>query len=52
MILATMIPQAPKGVVMHSSDLVYAAILIVFFVLINIALARMGKRKSERKERT
>jgi hypothetical protein len=51
MIHATMIPQAPKGVVMHSSDLVYVAILIVFFLLINIALARMGKRKSDRGER-
>jgi hypothetical protein len=52
MTLAAMIPQAPKGVVMHFSDIVYVAILIVFFVLINIALARMGKRKSDRKERT
>jgi len=42
-----MILQAPKGIVMNPSDLMYVAILIVFFVLIEIAMAKTGKRKSD-----
>jgi hypothetical protein len=42
--------QAPKGIVMTSSDLLYVAILIGFFVLIEIAMALMGRHKADRGE--
>ncbi len=42
-----MIAQAPKGIVMNPSDYLYIAIMIVFFALIQIVMARMGKRKSD-----
>lgn len=44
--------RAPKGIEMNSSDLVYVAIIIVFFALVEIAMALMGKRKSDPGERT
>lgn len=47
-----MVPHAPKGIVMNASDLWYVAILIGFFVLIEIAMALMGKHKSDRGEHT
>ena len=45
-----LIIQAPKGIVMNPSDYLYVAILIVFFALIEIAMALMGKNKSDRGE--
>jgi hypothetical protein len=42
--------QTPKGIVVNPSDLLYVAIMIGFFVLIEIAMAFMGKRKSDRGE--
>jgi hypothetical protein len=47
-----MIPQAPKGIVMTSSDLLYVAIILVFFALVEIAMALMGERKSDPGEHT
>jgi hypothetical protein len=47
-----MISRATRGIVMNPSDLLYVAILIVFFVLIEVAMASMGKRKPDRGEHT
>jgi hypothetical protein len=45
-----LIPQAPKGIAMNSSDLMYVAILIAFFALVEIAVALIGKHKSDHGE--
>jgi len=37
---------------MSSSDLLYVAILIAFFVLVEIAMALMGRHTSDRGEHT
>jgi hypothetical protein len=49
-LLAAVIPQSPKGIAMNASDLLYVAIIIVFFASIEIAMALMGKRKTNHGE--